>query len=94
MAWITNADSKPNFHTAKLESRERCVFILGHSNFPLVAFAARSSDPEQQINFVNGNEIASEITRSFPEVAFASSTELNRSITDDDLAQLAPAERK
>jgi len=37
---------------------------------------------------------ASEIMRSFPDVAVASSTERNRSITNDDLAQLAPAERK
>lgn len=91
---IADAGITPNFHFAKLESPHRSIFILGHSNYPIVAFAKQVSDADQRLEFVDESEIASEISRLFPNVAIANAADFNRSITEDDLAQLASTDRK
>lgn len=92
VASIAAAGITPNFHFAKLESPHRSIFILGHSNYPIVAFAKQVNDVDQRLQFVDESEISSEISRLFPDVAIANGADLNRSITEDDLAQLAPTE--
>ncbi|HMP71514.1 MAG TPA: hypothetical protein PKA76_19365 [Pirellulaceae bacterium] len=94
VASIANSGVTPNFHVAELESPNRSIFILGHSNYPIVAFAEEVSDTDQRLQFVDDPEIASDISRLFPDVAIADAADLNRSITEDDLAQLAPTDRK
>nr|WP_044181123.1 hypothetical protein [Pirellula staleyi] len=92
VASIAAAGITPNFHFAKLESPHRSIFILGHSNYPIVAFAKQVNAVDQRLQFVDESEISSEISRLFPDVAIAIAADLNRSITEDDLAQLAPIE--
>ena len=94
VASVTAAGTTPNFHVAHIEPPKRQVFILGHSNFPIVAFAEQVAEIDQRLRFVDEPELASEISRLFPDVAIASSVELNRSITEHDLSQLGPADRR
>lgn len=94
VASITDASFTPNFHLAELKSANRSIFILGHSNYPIVAFAEHVSDTAQRLQFVDEPEIASETSRLFPDVTIANAADLHRSVTKDDLAQLAPADRK
>jgi hypothetical protein len=91
---IAEAGITPNFHIAELKSPTRFVFILGHSSYPIVAFTEKVSDIDQHLYFIDVPEIMSIISRSFPSIQIANAIDLNRSITDDDLAQLAPADRK
>jgi len=94
VASIAEAEIPPNFHVAELQSSNARLFVLGHSNFPIVVFAERFDDADQCLQFVDNPNIAGEISQMYPDVEIASATELNRPITDDDLAQLAQADRQ
>lgn len=91
---IAEADITPNFHAARLQSPTVSLLILGHSNFPIICFAAQIDDTKQRLEFVDEPTLAAEIARLFPYVEIGDATELNRPITDDDLAQLTQTDRK
>lgn len=94
VASVAEAGITPNFHAAELQSPNACIFVLGHAKFPIVAFAERMDDADQRLQFVDNSNIAGEISRLYPDVEVGSATDLNRLITDDDLAQLAHADRQ
>ncbi len=91
---ITKAGNTPNFHAARLQSPMGSIFILGHSNFPIICFAAQLDDANQRLEFVDEPRMAAEVSRLFPDVEIGNATDLNRPITDYDLAQLTQTDRK
>ncbi len=90
---VTERGITPNFHFANLAGREISVSILGHSIFPICAFAEPAPASLQDIRFVDCPDIARSITDMFPYVATPTAEELNRKQTDSDLRVLGAAER-
>ena len=94
VASIAEAGCTPNFHAARLQSPTRSIFVLGHSNFQIICIAVQTDDADQQLEFIDEPKIAAEVSRLFPDIEISSATELNRPITDADLAQLPQKERE
>jgi hypothetical protein len=68
--------------------------LVGHSNFPIVAFVERLEQTNRRLQFVDNVAIAGEVSRLWPDVEIGTATVLNRPIADIDLAQLSPTDRK
>jgi hypothetical protein len=90
---VAEAGMPPNFHAAKLSSSGSHIYLVGHSNFPIVAFVERLEQTNHRLQFVDNVAIAGEISRLWPDVEIGTATVLNRPITDSDLAQLSPTDR-
>jgi hypothetical protein len=82
----------PNFHTAKLESPGKSVDLLGHSTFPIFAFAEPREEYSCELTFLDVPTIASLLTQLFPSVIIATLEELSRPLAKTDLDQLDRAE--
>ena len=84
----------PNFHSALTSAGERPLTILGHSAYPIVAFAEPAEDHIHQLRFADCEPITRQLRLMFPEVSVATADELAHRLTPTDLAQLDVAERQ
>lgn len=91
---ISECGITPNFHTAELQMEGTRLFVLGHSNFPVIAFVEQLNHDDQQLRFVDNLNVAGEISRLCPEVEIGRTSDLSRLITNDDLAVLTVVEQK
>jgi len=82
----------PNFHTAVLESRTDRVHLLGHSTYPIFAFADPREEYSCELSFRDLAVVAESLERMFPDVTIATVAELSRHITTTDLKMLDRAE--
>jgi len=82
----------PSFHSALLSKGDNAVSILGHSTYPIFAFAEPLQMHSCQLRFVDSEPLSREIATLFPDVTVATTTELNRKLADNDLAKLDAAE--
>lgn len=84
----------PNFHVARLDDSELSVLMLGHSIYPLIAFAKSANPDASRLQFVDCARIANEMQNLFPDVIIAGSDELARKLTESDQALLDVVERE
>ena len=82
----------PNFHTAVLESDNDRVHLLGHSTYPIFAFAEPREDHSCQLVFRDQPLISEALQRLYPDVEVASLEELSSPISKSDLEKLDRAE--
>jgi hypothetical protein len=83
----------PNFHTAVLDNSRERLLMLGHSTYPIIAFAQpHESDYACSLVFRDAKVIADSIAEMFPDAIVATAAELSKSIATSDLARLNPAE--
>ena len=82
----------PNFHTAKLEGPDESFDLLGHSTFPIIAFAEPREEYSCELKFRDVVPIANLLNQMFPDVTVATLDELSRPIAMTDLNQLDRAE--
>ena len=90
---ITPRAVTPNFHSALLLHDDSSISMLGHSTYPLIAFAEPLKADSYQLYFVNFDLMSRALTRLFPDVKVATAEELNQNITDAEIAQLDAVER-
>ncbi len=89
---VRERDITPNFHDAILNGNGERVHVLGHSNFPIFAFAEPREDYSCELVFRDMDSVSNLLEEMFPYVAVAKLEELSRQITDYDLSQLDRAE--
>lgn len=89
---IRERDVTPNFHIAVLEASGDCFHVLGHSNFPIFAFAEPREHYSCELVFRDMISITKLLEDMFPYVIVARLDELSRTITKSDLSQLDQAE--
>ena len=82
----------PNFHTAVLTLADDQIHMLGHSNFPVIAFAEPKEEYICELVFRDVPEISDSLQRMYPELQIATSTELAATIRKADLELLDRAE--
>lgn len=82
----------PNFHSALLSKGADAVSILGHSAYPILAFAEPLEISSCRLCFVDSDPLSREIRSLFCEVTVARANDLNRKLEDRDLEELDPAE--
>ena len=82
----------PTFHTAALESPDDRVHVLGHSIFPIFAFADPREDYLCELTFRDIKTIADALIQMFPDVIIATLDDLSKPITKTDLEKLDRAE--
>jgi len=82
----------PNFHSALLRVDGSDLSILGHSTYPIFAFAQPWQPNTHVLAFVDCSVMALEITRLFPDTTVATSEEMNRLLTETDLTELDTVE--
>jgi hypothetical protein len=78
----------PNFHSARLNGSEVVITIVGHSTYPIFAFSVPPGPSECKLRFIDCPQIATELTRLFPDLLIAPAEELNRQPTKSDLGML------
>lgn len=83
----------PNFHSALLVRDNVSISILGHSTYPLIAFAEPLQPVSCHLQFIDCEGISRECARLFPHVRIATAAELDQSLTELDIAQLDTVER-
>ena len=89
---IHECDITPNFHDAILNGNGDRVHVLGHSNFPIFAFAEPREEYSYELVFRDMDSVFNLLEEMFPNVTVAKLDELSRQITDYDLSQLDRAE--
>lgn len=85
---VVESGVTPNFHSALLSKGDNAVSILGHSTYSILAFAKPLEIQSCHLCFVDYELLFREITRLFPDLTIASTTELNRKLSDSDLSKL------
>ena len=90
---ISERDVTPNFHSALLTKGDTAVSILGHSTYPIFAFSEPLNLNSCEIRFVDSGPLTQQLADLFPNVAIATTAELDRNLTDTDLALLDTVER-
>ena len=75
----------PNFHTARVKRHRDEIMVLGHSNFPIIAFADPFELWLMKIPFRDADSIATRIRAIYPQVIIATKEELSRCIETTDL---------
>ena len=82
-----------SFHAAVFETdSEPYTVVLGHSNYPIIAFSNPSILLGKPPDFVDHPSIAEKLGRLFPDVTIAESKELERRIEKSDINCLDPVE--
>ena len=94
MSTIIERSVTPNFHRAQLDGSDISILMLGHSTYPLIAFAEPTDQNVCQLRFVDCTRIAKELQNLFPGVTIADSGELTRKVTETDIERLDDVERK
>ncbi len=84
----------PNFHRAQLNDSQSSTQVLGHSIYPLIAFAELASEQTCQLRFLDCPRIAATIQTLFPNLIIASLFELSQPIAESDFELLDDVERK
>ncbi len=84
----------PNFHLARLDDSELSVLMLGHSTYPLIAFAKPENAHATKLLFVDCSRIADAMQNLFPDVTIADANELNQELTESDMSVLDLIERE
>lgn len=84
----------PNFHSALLTNGDTAISILGHSTYPIFAFSEPLVLHSCEIRFIDSDPLTQQLATLFPNVAIATTAELDRKLTDTDLALLDTAERE
>jgi hypothetical protein len=92
VARLLERGATPNFHTATLEGPDESVDLLGHSTFPIIAFAEPREEYSCELKFRDVVPISSLLNQMFPDVSVATLDELARPIGKTDLDQLDRAE--
>lgn len=82
----------PNFHSARLDGSGISLTVLGHSAYPIIAFAEPFQRHECKLHFVNCTQIATEMKRLFPYLTVAVAEDLNRKPTESDFEPLNSVE--
>ena len=82
----------PNFHTAVLENGNDRLHMLGHSTYPIIAFAEPRESYSCVLVFRDARSIAESLLEMFPDVIIATTAELSKPITNTDLDKLNRAE--
>lgn len=82
----------PNFHTAVLENQNCRVHLLGHSTYPIFAFAEPREVHSCQLVFRDELQISEVLKQSYPHVEVATLEELSSPISKSDLEKLDRAE--
>ena len=83
----------PNFHSALLTNGETAISSLGHSTYPIFAYTEPLDQHLCEIRFIDSDPLTQRLAAHFPNVAIATTAELERNLTDTDLALLDTAER-
>ncbi|MDB5346395.1 MAG: response regulator receiver protein [Schlesneria sp.] len=78
----------PNFHTALNNCEGRNFAILGHSIYPIIAFAEPLKPMSCQLNFIDCPQITLELVRLFPHVKVAYHADLTQILSDAELSNL------
>ncbi len=91
---LTERSVTPNFHVARLDDSEMSILMLGHSTYPLIAFAKPVNVEASKLLFVDCSRIVDEIQNLFPDVTTANANELNRQLTESDTSLLDSIERE
>ncbi len=84
----------PNFHSALLTNGDTAISILGHSTYPIFACSEPLDPLSCKIRFIDSDPLTQQLATLFPNVVIATTAELDRNLTDTDLALLDTAERE
>lgn len=84
----------PNFHQARLDDSKMSILMLGHSTFPLIAFAKPENADATKLLFVDCSRIADAMRNLFPDVRIAHASELNQELTESRMSVLDVIERE
>lgn len=84
----------PNFHSVQLDNSEISIRMIGHSTYPLIAFAEPANTDATPMRFVDCPPIGNTIQNLFPVVTIAATHELTRGLTDSDTVLLDVVERE
>ena len=82
----------PNFHSARLDGANAAITILGHSTYPIFAFAEPIEFKSCHLCFVDHEPLSRVIETSFPGTSIATAGELNRQLAETDLTKLDASE--
>jgi len=91
---ISERGVTPNFHSALVQCDGKTLSILGHSIYPILAFAEPVMEGHFSLTFVDCEQIARKVTQAFPGVSVVSIFELNQKFTEQDLTPLDEVERE
>ncbi|MFN4907144.1 MAG: hypothetical protein ACOVQH_10100 [Burkholderiaceae bacterium] len=78
----------PNFNTIKVKRHRDEIMVIGHSNFPIIAFADPFELWLMKISFRNADRIATRIVELYPQVMIATQEELSTRIESAHLELL------
>lgn len=91
---LTERSVTPNFHVARLDDSEMSILLLGHSTYPLIAFAKPENADATKLLFVDCSRIADAMQNLFPDVTIADANELNQELTEFGMSVLDVIERE
>ena len=78
----------PNFHTIRVKLLRDEIMVIGHSNFPIIAFADPFELWRMTIPFRDADRIATRIVELYPQVLIATQEELSTRIERAHLEML------